>query len=88
VLGADRLAVLKLLSADFFILLAFAALLAIPVGIWFSKEWLSGFAYQTTISPINYVLAVVLVATIAALTIGYRTVRVYARNPAETLKDQ
>jgi putative ABC transport system permease protein len=88
VLGADRLAVLKLLSADFFILLAFAALLAIPVGIWFSKEWLSGFAYQAAISPINYVLAVVLVATIAALTIGYRTVRVYARNPAETLKDQ
>ncbi|EMS33112.1 hypothetical protein C943_00389 [Mariniradius saccharolyticus AK6] len=88
VLGADRLAVLKLLSADFFILLAFAALLAIPVGIWFSKEWLSGFAYQTAISPINYVLAVVLVATIAALTIGYRTVRVYARNPAETLKNQ
>lgn len=87
-LGADRLAVLKLLSADFFILLAFAALLAIPVGIWFSKEWLSGFAYQTAISPINYVLAVLLVATIAALTIGYRTVRVYARNPAETLKDQ
>lgn len=88
VLGADRLAVLKLLSADFFILLAFAALLAIPVGIWFSKEWLSGFAYQTAISPINYVFAVLLVATIAALTIGYRTVRVYARNPAETLKDQ
>lgn len=88
VLGADRLAVLKLLSADFFILLAFAALLAIPVGIWFSKEWLSGFAYQAAISPINYVLAVLLVATIAALTIGYRTVRVYARNPAETLKDQ
>lgn len=88
VLGADRLAVLKLLSADFFILLAFAALLAIPVGIWFSKEWLSGFAYQTAISPINYVFAVLLVATIAALTIGYRTVRVYARNPAETLKNQ
>jgi putative ABC transport system permease protein len=88
VLGADRLAVLKLLSADFFILLAVAALLAIPVGRWFSKEWLSGFAYQTAISPINYVLAVVLVATIAALTIGYRTVRVYARNPAETLKNQ
>lgn len=88
VLGADRLAVLKLLSADFFILLAFAALLAIPVGIWFSKEWLSGFAYQTAISPINYVFAVLLVATIAAMTIGYRTVRVYARNPAETLKNQ
>lgn len=88
VLGADRLAVLKLLSADFFVLLAFAALMAIPVGIWFSKEWLSGFAYQTAISPINYVLAVLLVATIAALTIGYRTVRVYARNPAETLKNQ
>jgi putative ABC transport system permease protein len=88
VLGADRLDVLKVLSSDFFILLAVAALLAIPVGIWFSKEWLSGFAYQTAISPVSYLLAVLLVSAIAALTIGYRTVRVYARNPAETLKDQ
>ncbi|MCF1753280.1 ABC transporter permease [Mariniradius sediminis] len=88
VLGADRLAVLKLLSADFFILLAVAALLAIPVWLWFSKEWLSGFAYQTAISPVSYLIAVMLVSAIAALTIGYRTVRVYARNPAETLKDQ
>lgn len=88
VLGANRLDVLKVLSADFFLLLGISALMAVPVGVWFSKEWLSRFAYQTTVSPSNYLLAIALVAVIAVLTIGYRTVRVYSRNPAETLKDQ
>jgi putative ABC transport system permease protein len=76
------------LSADFFVLLGISAVLATAFGIWFSKQWLEGFAYKTTVSPMVYVVAILIVAGISLLTIGYRTVKVNRTNPAKTLKDE
>lgn len=87
VLGANVMDILKVLSADFFILLAVSSTLAIGFGIWFSKEWLSGFSNQAVIPIWIYVLAIGLVGMIALLTISYRTIKVYAQNPAQTLAD-
>jgi putative ABC transport system permease protein len=88
VLGATQFDVLKVLSADFFVLLGISAVLATAFGIWFSKQWLEGFAYKTTVSPMVYVVAILIVAGISLLTIGYRTVKVNRTNPAKTLKDE
>ena len=88
VLGATQFDVLKVLSADFFVLLGISAVLATAFGIWFSKQWLEGFAYKTTVSPMVYVVAILTVAVISLLTIGYRTVKVNRTNPAKTLKDE
>lgn len=88
VLGAKATDVLKVLSADFFVLLGISAVMAVLFGIWFSQEWLRGFAYKTEITPWVFVLAIVTVAGISLLTIGYRTVKVFIQNPAKTLKDE
>ncbi|WP_293010884.1 FtsX-like permease family protein [Mongoliibacter sp.] len=88
VLGAKATDVLKILSSDFFMLLGFSAVLSIGFGLWFSKEWLSGFAYKTVVSPWNFVVAIGLVAFISLMTIGYRTTKVFLQNPAKTLKDE
>jgi putative ABC transport system permease protein len=88
VLGATSADVLKVLSADFFVLLGISAVLATGFGIWFSKQWLEGFAYKTTVSPLVYVVAILTVAAISLLTIGYRTLKVNMTNPAKTLKDE
>lgn len=87
VLGADVMDILKVLSADFFILLIISATLAIGFGIWFSQEWLSGFSYQAVIPIWIYLLAVGVVGMIALLTISYRTFRVFSQNPVRTLTD-
>jgi len=87
VLGANVMDVLKVLSADFFLLLGLSAVLAIGFGIWFSKEWLSGFSNQAIIPIWIYILAIGVVGIIALLTISYRTLKVYAQNPAQTLAD-
>jgi len=87
VLGATQTDVLKVLSADFFVLLAISAVMATGFGIWFSKQWLEGFAYKTQVSPFVYLIAITFVAMISFLTIGYRTVKVNMQNPAKTLKD-
>ncbi|RPA69381.1 FtsX-like permease family protein [Cyclobacteriaceae bacterium YHN15] len=88
VLGASSVDVLKVLSSDFFSLLGVSAVLAAAFGIWFSREWLEGFAYKTQISPWIYILAILSVSAISLLTIGYRTLKVYIQNPVETLKDE
>jgi putative ABC transport system permease protein len=88
VLGAKATDVLKILSSDFFLLLGLSAMFSIGFGLWFSQEWLSGFAYKTDISPWIYVLAIAFVGLIALLTIGYRTTKVFLQNPAKTLKDE
>lgn len=87
VLGAKSTDVLKVLSSDFFMLLGLSAILSIGFGIWFSKEWLSGFAYQTVLSPMIYVVSISVVGLIALLTIGYRTAKVYIQNPIKSLKE-
>ncbi|WP_143959836.1 ABC transporter permease [Litoribacter populi] len=87
VLGASGSDVLKLLSADFFVLLALSAGLAVAFGLWFSGQWLSGFANRAVIPLWIYPAAILVVALISFLTIGYRTVTVFVRRPAETLKD-
>ncbi|MDO9554117.1 ABC transporter permease [Rhodonellum sp.] len=88
VLGAKVSDVLKVLSADFFVLLGISAVMAVMFGIWFSNQWLQGFAYKTEVSPWIYILAILLVSVISVLTIGYRTVKVFVQNPAKTLKDE
>jgi putative ABC transport system permease protein len=88
VLGAKASDVLKVLSADFFALLGISSVLSVLFGIWFSKEWLQGFANKTVISPWIFVWATGTVALISLLTIGFRTMKVFVQNPAKTLKDQ
>ncbi|MBS9522805.1 ABC transporter permease [Litoribacter alkaliphilus] len=88
VLGASGQDVLKLLSSDFFMLLAISSVLAVIFGLWFSSQWLSGFANRAVIPLWIYPSAILVVALISFLTIGYRTVTVFVKRPAETLKDE
>ncbi|MGE0931882.1 ABC transporter permease [Peijinzhouia sedimentorum] len=86
VLGANSLDVLKVLSNDFFGLLIISSFMAIAFGLWFSKVWLNSFAYKVKVSPSIFVLAILIVASISLLTIGYRAIKVYLLNPVEALK--
>lgn len=88
VLGARSWDVLGILSSDFFLLYFISAVLSIGFGIWFTDKWMADFAYRTSISPLVYILATGAVALIAMLTIVYRTLKVFAKKPAETLKEE
>lgn len=87
VLGAKATDVLKVLSADFFSLLGVSAFLAVAFGMWFSQEWLEGFAYHAEVPVWVYLSAIFIVAAISFFTVGFRTVKVYRQDPAKTLKD-
>ncbi len=88
VLGATQGNVLGLLALDFLRLLSFAAVLAIIFGVWFSGRWLEGFSNRGTVGLFPYAVAVLTVLFLALVTIGYRSWKVYKKNPAETLKSE
>ncbi|MEN2281162.1 ABC transporter permease [Algoriphagus sp. SE2] len=86
VLGATQGNVVTVLASDFLKLLAFAAVLAIGFGIWFSKNWLQDFANKTDPSIWPYIIAIGIVFSLAIATIAYRSWKVFTLNPAKTLK--
>jgi putative ABC transport system permease protein len=88
VLGATEGNVFWVLAKDFLKLLAFASILALVFGIWFSDIWLQSFANQTSVGIYPFLISIVAVVTLALLTIGYRGWKVYRLNPSNTLKTE
>lgn len=88
VLGASAFAILGSLVRDVFALIAVAGLLAFPPAFAFSKKWLQGFAYRTELDVWVFVLAALLVAAIALLSVARLTIRAARANPAISLKNE
>ena len=57
VLGASVGQVLQLLSGDFILLVGISCLIAAPVAYYFLHQWLAGYYYRITISPLVFVAA-------------------------------
>jgi putative ABC transport system permease protein len=87
VLGATQTDVVGVLAADFFKLLAIAAVMSIGMSWWFIQSWLKGFAHQASIEIYPFLMAILLVLFLSVLTIFYRSWKVYSLNPSRTLKN-
>ena len=86
VMGANELGLVYLLSKEFLLLVGLAILLASPLA-WFGMNyWLQDFAYHTSISLGEFVLAGVAASMIAALTTGYHALRLARTNPVRALR--
>ena len=88
VLGASAFNIIWLITKSFVGLIAIASLIAFPVGYYAMKQWLQGFAYQTTIHWSVFVLVGVVAVGIAVLTISWQALRAAAVNPVKVLKDE
>ena len=89
VLGASMTQLVNLLSRDYMWLIAIAFVLAIPLSYYvMTNYWLNNFAYKIEIDFVIYVLALLAVIAITALSIGSQTIRAALQNPADTLKEE
>jgi putative ABC transport system permease protein len=52
------------------------------------NEWLQGFAYRISLSWWMFGLAVVLVLSVATLTIGFRAIKAATANPVKSLRTE
>ena len=88
VFGASVSSLLFLLIKDFAKLVLIAGLLAIPVGYYFSQQWLQDFAYRVKTGPAPYVMALFMILIITILTVSYQAYRTSMANPIHAIKNE
>ena len=86
VLGSSTTRIVHLLTKEFFILMAIAFAIAVPLAWMGMNSWLQSFAYQINIAWWMFALAGMIVVTVAFATISFQTIRAAMTNPVKSLK--
>lgn len=86
VLGANSLHLYYILSKQFIILLIIASAMAVPLTIYFARDWLDNFAYHIDLNPLVFggVIAFVFVMIICIVFFG--TSKTLKSNPVNSLR--
>jgi putative ABC transport system permease protein len=86
VLGANVLSIVQLLSKDFVWLVGIASIIAFPIAWYAMNKWLEDFAYRVHLSIMVFVLAAIIAAVIAMITMGFQTIKAALTNPVKSLR--
>ncbi len=88
VLGASALSVARLLSSDFFALVAVSLSIGFPVAYWVGNKWLDNYPYHVSINGWVFLLTLLGVAVLVLITVGYQSLKASLANPARTLRSE
>jgi predicted permease len=88
VLGASVSNLTALLTRDILKLVLIATLFAFPIAWIGMNKWLDNFAYRTNISWWVFVVAALLAAFIALITVSYQAIRAALTNPVKNLRTE
>jgi len=86
VLGASIASVLKLITKEYLLLIAFASVIAWPVSFYFLNNWLKNFSYRIAVSWDVFLFSGMIIIIIALVTVSYQSVKAARANPVEALK--
>ena len=88
VLGASVSNITALMSFDFIKLVTIAIVIATPIAWWAMTKWLQDFTYRINVSWWMFAVAACLSIFIAALTVGYQSIKAALSNPVKSLKSE
>ncbi|HEU0111826.1 MAG TPA: ABC transporter permease [Flavisolibacter sp.] len=88
ILGANVSTIVALLSKDFLKLVAIAAVIAFPVAWYAMNQWLQEFAYRITIPWWIFLVAGIVAAIIAFVTISFQAIKAATSNPVKNLRTE
>lgn len=88
VLGASVGSIVSLVSKEFLLLVVLACVVAVPVSFFFMREWLQDFAYRISMGAGSFVLAGMITAVIAIITISLRAFKAATENPVKSLRSE
>ena len=88
VLGASVGTIVVLLSKDFLRLVIIAAIIAFPVAWYAMHKWLADFAYRIDISWWIFIVAGIIAACIALVTVGIQAIKAAMANPVKSLRTE
>jgi putative ABC transport system permease protein len=88
VMGADTLRITWVVTRDFLLLVLVGAVVAMPLA-WFGVgRWLENFAFRTTIEPLVFLCAGLVVLLIATFTVSFRAIRAAQTDPVRALRHE
>lgn len=88
VLGADVSRIVMLLSQEYIRIILIANLIAWPLAYYFMDQWLSSFAYRISIDWSIFVLAAIITAFVAGITVSYQSIKAAISNPIKALRNE
>jgi predicted permease len=88
VLGAGISQILWLFGKEFTRLIVIAFIIAAPVGWWVTHSYLQSFQYRVHVGPAIFLAAIGFTFVVAALTVGYRSLRAALANPVKSLRTE
>ena len=86
VLGASRRQLFFELGREFFLLIAIAVVIALPLSGWIMGDWLNHYSFRTDWKAWFFLVPVVLLCVISLLTIGWQTAKTIFSKPARSLR--
>lgn len=86
VFGATSSNILIRLCREYLLLFAIGIAAALPLGMYFSRQWLDQFFYRIDVHPIQAILSGLVLLCIGIASISYKSYRTSQVNPSELLK--
>lgn len=88
VIGANLTNLTMLIGKEYLWIVLIATLVGIPVSYHWVSQWLNNFAYHIEISPIIYVIAILLIFGLLVGTIYLQTFKATNNNPVQALREE
>lgn len=88
VLGATVFHIMQMLNKEFLLLILIANIIALPIALYFTSDWLDGFAFRTTIPITIFFSAGLLTIIIALFTVSFQSIKAAIANPVRSLRDE
>ncbi len=88
VLGASVQSIWQLLSKQFVVLVVVSLFIAMPLGYYFSSQWLAKFSYRIDVSLGIFALTSFIILGITLLAISFQAIKAAVANPVESLKTE
>ena len=88
VMGASTAMLIKILSVDFLKLVLIANIIGWPIAYYFMNQWMTNFAYHTSVSAWIFIGTGIAVLVIAFLCLLYHSLKVSMISPVKSLKSE
>ena len=88
VFGSSTAEILQMFNKRYLYILLGCFVVAAPVGYLLGQHWLEGFAVNTTISPLLFLVSFLLVTLITMLTVTYQSWKNASENPVNSIKTE
>lgn len=87
VFGSSTSELIALIYSDYFHVVTLSTIIAWTFTYYWMREWLTGFAFRTEISIIQFALPTLLMIVVLLLATGIQTFRASRVNPVDNLKE-